>query len=301
MKTLNSSMSQQPLVVKYVQPQRNGIQAQVLSRNAIGFVVRGKKYFYNGDQRQEANKGDVFYLGKGCHYLEDVPEGNMKPFEQTIFYYNTEDLNKILNHLRVAYRLNVNNSHSCDNCRNQSYVVYPGWEVIKTFFASAGQYLREGFFEENPTAEALMLTELVYIILANEDCCLKSKILKDIDFVTAGFEQIIQKHIFDDIPIEELARECNQSLTSFKKEFKKHFYESPHKWFVRQRLMHSRLLLISTGKSVSEIGNECNFPNTSHFIKLFKKEYGTTPIGYRNEHLRQAGGEKKREVAAKTI
>lgn len=45
--------------------------------------------------------------------------------------------------------------------------------------------------------------------------------------------------------------------------------------------MHSRLLLISTNKSISEIGMECNFPNTSHFIKLFKKQYGQTPATYR--------------------
>ena len=55
--------------------------------------------------------------------------------------------------------------------------------------------------------------------------------------------------------------------------------------YIRQRLMHSRLLLISTSKSISEIGNECTFPNTSHFIKLFKKEYQMTPATYRHKHL----------------
>ena len=49
--------------------------------------------------------------------------------------------------------------------------------------------------------------------------------------------------------------------------------------------MHSRLLLISTSKSISEIGNECTFPNTSHFIKLFKKEYQMTPATYRHRHI----------------
>lgn len=42
--------------------------------------------------------------------------------------------------------------------------------------------------------------------------------------------------------------------------------------------------LISTSKSISEIGNECTFPNTSHFIKLFKKEYQMTPATYRHRH-----------------
>ena len=56
-------------------------------------------------------------------------------------------------------------------------------------------------------------------------------------------------------------------------------------------------MLISTNKSISEIGNDCNFPNTSHFIKLFKKEYGMTPASYRHRHA--AGGESEPVLSAK--
>ena len=72
----------------------------------------------------------------------------------------------------------------------------------------------------------------------------------------------------------------------------------PHKWYIRQRLMHSRLLLISTSKSISEIGNECTFPNTSHFIKLFKKEYQMTPATYRHRHLTTAAESEEAFAAA---
>lgn len=102
--------------------------------------------------------------------------------------------------------------------------------------------------------------------------------------IKESFEQIIQNNVFNDVSIEELAQQTNRSLTSFKKEFKRQFFEPPHKWLIRQRLIHSRLLLISTGKSIAEVGTECNFPNPSHFIKLFKKEFGLTPSVYRNRH-----------------
>ena len=73
----------------------------------------------------------------------------------------------------------------------------------------------------------------------------------------------------------------------------------PHKWYIRQRLMHARLLLISTSKSISEIGNECTFPNTSHFIKLFKKEYQMTPATYRHRHQNSSAEESlQNEVQA---
>ena len=133
-------------------------------------------------------------------------------------------------------------------------------------------------------AENIKLTELIYLIVSQDKACLKNKVLNNVDTARDNFEQIIYSHIFTDISIEKLAEKCNRSLTSFKKEFRRHFFMPPHRWFIKQRLMQSRLLLISTSKSISEIGIECTFPNTSHFIKLFKKQYGLTPAIYRNQH-----------------
>ncbi|MFI3266026.1 MAG: AraC family transcriptional regulator [Rikenellaceae bacterium] len=276
--------SNQPMIMKYIQPFKNGIQSHNLTRHGIGYVPRGQKYIYDGDTRKEINRGDIFYLGSGCHYMEDVPEEN-RPFEQIIFYYTNEQLSHILNNLSIIYKLNINNTHSCEECRNKSHIVYPAWSMIKNFFTTINHYIKEDVFNQDSTAENIKITELIYLIVTQEDCCLTSKILSNIDLSKESFEQTIQKHIFEDISINELAGKCNRSLTSFKKEFKRHYFDPPHKWFIKQRLMHSRLLLISTDKSVSEIGIECNFPNTSHFIKLFKKEYCHTPASYRHNHL----------------
>lgn len=275
--------SNQPMIMKYIQPFRNGIQSQHLYRHGIGYVLRGSKYIYDGDSRQQINRGDIFYLGTGNHYMEDIPDES-RPFEQIIFYYTNEQLANILNNLSIVYKLNINNNHSCEKCRNSSHLIYQSWNTIKNFFTTINHYIKEDIFNQDSTAENLKITELIYLIVTQEDCCLTSKILSNIDLSKESFEQTIQKHIFEDISICDLASRCNRSLTSFKKEFRRHYFEPPHKWFIKQRLMHSRLLLISTDKSVSEIGIDCNFPNTSHFIKLFKKEYNLTPANYRHNH-----------------
>lgn len=274
------------MIVKYAQPYSNGIQSHNLSRHCIGYVLRGKKYIYYGDTRHEVAQGNMFYLGTGHHYTEDVPE-NGRPFEQIVFYYSTEQLAKILSNLNMTYQLNITNTHSCEKCREHSHVVYPASNAVKNFFSTTNQYIRDDFFAHDETAENIKMTELIYLIVSQQESCLKAKILSNVDMTKENFEQTIYKYIFRDISIDELARECNRSLTSFKKEFKRHFYEPPHKWFIKQRLMHSRLLLISTNKSISEVGLECNFPNTSHFIKLFKKAYNVTPATYRNKHNSQ--------------
>lgn len=273
----------QPTIVKYVQPFRNGIQPHSYQRHGIGFVLRGHKNIYYGDVCHKVEAGNLFYFGMGNHYTEDVPE-NGKSFEQIVFYYTPDQISHILTYLNQNCGLSISNDHSCDNCRESSHVIYPAWSTMRSFFSTVNQYIKDDMFANDHTAENIKMTELIYLILKQPNCCLKNKVMNNIDQAKEQFEQTIHNHIFMDVSIDNLAHKCNKSLTSFKKEFKKHFYVPPHKWFLKQRLMHSRLLLISTNKSVSEVGIECNFPNTSHFIKLFKKEYNVTPSLYRHLH-----------------
>ena len=52
MKNSMNSSAQQPMIVKYLESLHNGIQSQILSRYAIGYILRGTKYIYDGDKRQ---------------------------------------------------------------------------------------------------------------------------------------------------------------------------------------------------------------------------------------------------------
>lgn len=86
------------MIVKYVETSHNGIQSLSLSRYAIGYILRGEKYIYYGDKRHRLSRGDLFYLGMGHHYTEDIPEEG-HPFEQIMFYYTPSELQRILLHL----------------------------------------------------------------------------------------------------------------------------------------------------------------------------------------------------------
>ena len=280
MKTTENSL---PTIVKYVESNYAGIHLLKLNRCAIGYVTRGTKYIYYGDSRHTISKGDVFYMGVGNHYVEEVMEDG-RSFEEIVAYYTPEQLQRILLHLNMSYSINITNSHQCERCRRLNHVALPAGSAMRSFFTHAGSYLHDDNFMHDETAENIKMTELIYLIISQTDGCLKSKVLNNVDSARDNFEQIIYSHIFSDVSIECLAEKSNRSLTSLKKEFKRHFFMPPHRWFIQQRLMQSRLLLISTSKSISEIGIECTFPNTSHFIKLFKKQYGTTPAIYRSTH-----------------
>lgn len=273
---------QQPAITKKMQPQRTGIQAYTLSRYAIGYVLKGRKYIYYGDTRYEARAGDLFYLGIGTHYIEELPDNN-RPYEEITLFCDSDLLRDLLSDLSLNYRLPIDNTHTCANCSNDlSHVFYPAGSATAHFFGSLNAYLRDDLFSETPAMERVKTLELLCLLFSNPDCCIAKRLLDDSNMATDGFEQIVRRHIFDNMTIDELAALCNKSLTSFKKEFIKRFHEPPHKWFLRQRLTHSRLLLISTDKSIATIASECRFTNPSHYIKLFKLAYGQTPAVYRS-------------------
>jgi len=269
--------------MRFVETQCNGICLLTLSRYAIGYVLHGRKRIYSGDKCRTVACGELFYLGIGRHYVENLPD-ERHPFEQIVFYYSPERLQRIIRHLTLTYGLTVSNKHSCDECRVQNVLSMPCWGALRGFFGSTGACLREEGLARDEAAENIKMTELVYHIVSHGDCCLKSRILGNLDSSRERFEHTVYEYVFRDCPIEELARCTNRSITSFKKEFHRLFFMPPHRWFIRRRLMHARLLLISTAMSISEIGAACTFANTSHFIKLFKREYGLTPAMYRSSY-----------------
>lgn len=167
------NVSALPKVVKYVETQHHGIQSQSLSRYAIGYILRGTKHIYDGDKRQTLTKGDLFYLGIGHHYEENVPEAG-QPFEQILFYYTPSDLQRILIHLNITYGLNITNEHSCENCRNRAHIAMPAWSAVRNFFIGTNSYLRDGEIRRDETAENIKMTELIYLIASHEDCCIKA-------------------------------------------------------------------------------------------------------------------------------
>ena len=74
------------MIVRYVQPNRSGIQANNYARHSIGYVVRGKKCIYYGDLCHEIPQGTLFYMGTGSHYTEDIPEAGA---DRVLLYFRS--------------------------------------------------------------------------------------------------------------------------------------------------------------------------------------------------------------------
>ena len=81
--------------------------------------------------------------------------------------------------------------------------------------------------------------------------------------------------------IEELAGNIGSTILQLERAFRRHTKKAPSAIWRDMKLQHARWRLLNTSRSVTEIAFECGFADSSHFSRLFRKEFGQPPQRYR--------------------
>ena len=82
--------------------------------------------------------------------------------------------------------------------------------------------------------------------------------------------------------LEDLEERYHISKYRICREFSAAFGLPPLKYLNKRRIEAAKNLLLSGDKRIHEIAADVGYENTNHFINLFKKETGLTPLVYRN-------------------
>lgn len=101
----------------------------------------------------------------------------------------------------------------------------------------------------------------------------------------AHVAQYINKHLHRSLQIKELADEACMSEPNFYRTFKQTFGMTPVDYINQQRLALASQLLRTTSRSLEDISMECGFNNLTYFMKLFRREIGSSPTQYRKQIL----------------
>ncbi len=121
------------------------------------------------------------------------------------------------------------------------------------------------------------ISYLVHNILSSLAMC-SQKLLSS---PVANAKSYILSHFQQDIRVEDIADSVSLSKYHFSRIFKAETGYSPHEYLFSVRLARARELLTGTRMTVDSIAATCGFTSTSHFIRSFKRETGTTPTMFR--------------------
>lgn len=141
--------------------------------------------------------------------------------------------------------------------------------------------------KEKPTGYELGMIAQSYLIMQNLYCVYldqqtpKQKIDINIDILQEMITYIYN-HYGEPITLEEIAQSANISVSKCNRIFKSYTSLSPITYLNNYRLEKSAEFLRTTTYTISEISQMCGFSQQSYFNRMFLREYGLTPLKYRN-------------------
>ena len=84
-----------------------------------------------------------------------------------------------------------------------------------------------------------------------------------------------------DISLSDMSRLVCMADESFSRFFRNKTGRTPNRYLIDYRLGIAARLLLTTQRSVADIGYSCGFNTLSHFNRLFRESKGCTPSEFR--------------------
>ena len=101
------------------------------------------------------------------------------------------------------------------------------------------------------------------------------------DFRVRRSLRLMQEHLSDELQMDDLAREVGLSRPHFFKLFKKQMGITPNLYLNTLRAEHAINELMTTEKSITDIGHDLGFSSQASFTRFFASNVGIPPSEYR--------------------
>ena len=98
---------------------------------------------------------------------------------------------------------------------------------------------------------------------------------------TTDFRTTINNNLYSNLSVEEFAKLCAMSVSTFKRKFKELYSETPKKYFSKMKMKKASQLLLVKENRISDIAYECGFDSLATFNRIFKNHFGQSPSEYR--------------------
>ncbi|MDB5276557.1 MAG: AraC family transcriptional regulator [Ferruginibacter sp.] len=126
----------------------------------------------------------------------------------------------------------------------------------------------------------IKLLELLFC-LASTDTQMLDLLLNLKKSYRPNITTVVEDNLLNPLSINQLARLCGRSLSSFRRDFISTYNMPPSQWIRERRLRKAKEFLVTTRMTVTDICYTLGFENIAHFSRLFKSEFGHSPSEYR--------------------
>lgn len=234
--------------------------------NVLSFTVHGHKKLYVEDCAEplfSVTKPSAFFIGYGSPYIsKSCTDSENEPGHTICIKFRLTD--------PEGEPISVSDRYLC-------------WKDLDDGAGHLFSAVMDAYLA--PTIDTCLLKSRLYNLLKRLISVLREKEM------TRGFDEIlpalqwIQGNLYEPLSVEELARMCFVSKTTFCHLFKAFSGgDSLVNYRNRMRIQKAAELLQDPLWTVDMIVSALGFYDASHFYRVFKKFTGTTPSCYKSEN-----------------
>jgi AraC-like DNA-binding protein len=236
-------------------------------------VVTGKKTWHTSDGVWAANPGETLFFKKGACIAEQHFE---RDFCLLMIFIPDDLVRSTVREIAASLTTAPGGIATI-----KSAVRVENDMALSAFFQSMRTYFSGREKPSEPLLRLKLKELIVSILTSGRNPALAAYFRQLGDDSLPAVVEIMESNFRFNLSLDEYARMCHRSLSSFKRDFQATFQEAPGKWLLRKRLDYSAALLRTSKMNVTEIAFESGFEDSSHFSRVFKDRFNVPPLTYR--------------------
>ena len=241
--------------------------------NYILYVVSGKKMFTSISHTWLLTSGTAVFVKKGACIIEKI-HGEILCL--MAFFLPDNYLHSFLTENPGLLTREKKNT-----TENDMVISLEVNDMMLAYYESVIPYFHNPVKPSEDLLE-LKFRELLFNIIGNPANSELSSFLNSFISPQANnLQPVIEANYCYNLKLDEYARLCNRSLSSFKRDFYNVYGDSPASWLLHKRLDYSLKLLRDPSKTIVDVSFESGFENSTHFSHAFKRHFGVSPLKYR--------------------
>lgn len=228
------------------------------------FIVEGSGNVLLGEESVSVKVNEILILPSdtSCHF-----DTTHTPFSYYVFYLSGDVVADYLSLL----------------CTNHSYFKRD-FDKTNTIICGLLPNICKQLASEEAEA-SLHLSAMFHIIFSTLlDTCKDDKKAAKLPAHVAHMKQLYDFEYSYAHSLESLESDLGISKYRLCRDFSAYIGISPVQYLNQVRLREARHLLCTTDLTIREVGISVGIENTTHFINLFKKNTGITPLQFRQNH-----------------
>lgn len=245
--------------------------------NVFLYVTSGRHDLYSRERTWNLDTGSTVFVKKGALGIKKVDEDS---FCALMFYVPDE-------YIRTFIRENnaVLPPVDLSIISNDKILPVQTTAIMTAFYESVLPYFSLTTQPPENLIE-LKFRELLLNIISNQDNKELTAFFYRLALTNADdLKEIMECNCLYNLQLHEYARLCHRSLSSFKRDFHAAYGMAPGRWLLEKRLEAAARLLVCSENPVIDVALESGFKNITHFDRVFKQHYNTSPLRYRKHHV----------------